>query len=157
MSRKNGDRPGVVIRPLSGHRRGGRRCAAGSGGVAGQRAAGAAEAVVEGNGGGQRREAHGDAHEEVVQGACVVAFEAKDVLGGPEDRFDALADRRQVWAAPALVLAPRAVNRRVEGGEVGLELRSAEVLVADEDQHLAGLALAARDQLQADRLLVDLG
>src|SRR6266536_6483496 len=103
-------------------------CATGSGGVAGQRAAGAAEAVVERDGGGEGGEAHGDAHEEVVQGAGPVAFEAEDVLGGPDDRFDALADRRQVRAAPWLVGAPRAHDLGVEGGEVGLELRSADVL-----------------------------
>ena len=33
---------------------------------------------------------------------------------------------------------------------------AAEVLVADQDQHLSGLAFAARDHLQADVFLVDL-
>src|SRR5512144_1151629 len=97
-------------------------CATDSGRVAGERAAGAAEAVVERDGGGERGEAHGDAHEEVVEGAGAVAFEAEDVLGGPEDRFDALPDRGQGRAGAALVLAARAQDRGVERGEVGLEV-----------------------------------
>ena len=44
----------------------------------------------------------------------------------------------------------------LERCEIGFELAAAEVLVADRDRHLAGLALAARDQLQADLALVDL-
>src|SRR3954465_12449978 len=122
-------------------------CAAGSGGVAGQRAAGAAEAVVECDGGGERGEAAGEADAQLVQDARAVAFEAEEVVGGEEGRFDALADRREVRSVPALVLAARAVDGRVEHGEVGFELAPAEVLVADADQHLADLALAARDQL----------
>src|SRR3954468_24395990 len=131
-------------------------CAAGSGGVAGERAAGAAEAGVERDRRGERGEAAGEPHMQLVQDAGAVAFEAEDVLGGEEDRFDALADRREVRSAALLVLAARAVEVRIEGAQVGLELAPAEVLVADDDQHLAGLALAARDQLQADGLLVDL-
>src|SRR4051794_24937535 len=52
--------------------------------------------------------------------------EAEDVFGGEEDRFDALADRREVRSAPGLVLAARAVNGGVEHLEVGLELAPAE-------------------------------
>src|SRR5919106_5072940 len=117
-------------------------CATGSGRVAGQPAAGAAEAVVECDGGGERGEARGEADAEVVQGAGAVTFEGEDVLGGPEDRFDSLADRRQVRTAAGLVLAPRSQDLGVERGEVGLELCAAEVLVADQDQHLARLAFA---------------
>src|SRR3954447_1737658 len=131
-------------------------CAAGSVGVAGERSAGAAEAVVERDCGGERGEAAGEADAQLVQDAGAVAFEAEDVLGGEEDRFDALADRREVRSAALFVLAARAVNRGVERSEVGFELASAEVLVADDDQHLAGLAFAARDELQADALFVDL-
>src|SRR3982751_1576118 len=131
-------------------------CAAGSVGVAGERSAGAAEAVVERDCGGERGEAAGEADAQLVQDAGAVAFEAEDVLGGEEDRFDALADRGQVRPAAVLVFAAWAVDLRVEGTQVGLELAAAEVLVADDDQDLAGLTLAARDQLQADGLLVDL-
>src|SRR3954447_4023038 len=122
-------------------------CAAGSGGVAGERAAGAAEAVVERDRRGERGEAAGEPHMQLVQDAGAVAFEAEDVLGGEEDRFDALADRREVRSAAFLVFAARAVDLGVERAQVGLELSAAEVLVADDDQHLAGLAFAARDEL----------
>src|SRR3954467_5708117 len=131
-------------------------CATGSGGVAGQRAAGAAESVVEGDGGGQRGEAAGEADAQLVQFAGAVAFEAENVFGGPEDRLDPLADRGQVRPSSRFVFASRAVDRRVQRLQIDLELAAAEVLVTDDDQHLAGLALAARDELQADGLLVDL-
>src|SRR5215212_8564151 len=97
-------------------------CAMRSGGVAGQRAAGSAVAVVEGDGGGQCGEAAGEPDAELVQDAGAVAFEAEDVLGGVEDRFDALADRGQVRSASRFVLAARAMDVRVERSEVGLEL-----------------------------------
>src|SRR4051795_4324344 len=103
-------------------------CAAGSGGVAGQRAAGASEAVGERDGGGHGGEAAGEPHTQLVQDAGAGAFEAEDVLGGEEDRFDALADRREVRSAALLVLAARAVEVRIEGAQVGLELAPAEVL-----------------------------
>src|ERR687892_956565 len=115
-------------------------CATGSVRETGQRATGAAEAVVEGDRGGERGESRGEADAQLVQDAGTVAFDAEDVLGGPEDRFDALADRREVWSAAFLVLAARPVDLGVERGEVGFELAAAEVLVADDDQHLAGLA-----------------
>jgi hypothetical protein len=73
-------------------------CATALGGVAGQRAAGA------------------------PKGAGAVAFEAEDVLGGPEDRLDALADRREVRAAAFLVLAVRAHDLGVKRGEVDFEV-----------------------------------
>src|SRR3954451_6166218 len=80
-------------------------CAAGSVGVAGERSAGAAEAVVERDCGGELGEATGEPDAQLVQDAGAVAFEAEDVLGGEEDRFDALADRREVRSASAFVLA----------------------------------------------------
>src|SRR3954469_3805040 len=113
-------------------------CAAGSVGVAGERSAGAAEAVVECDCGGERGEAAGEADAQLVQDAGAVAFEAEDVLGGEEDRFDALADRREVRSASGLVLAARPVDLCVRRAQVGLELAPAEVLVADDDQHLSG-------------------
>src|SRR5829696_671950 len=128
----------------------------GSGGVWGQRAAWESESVVESDGRGEREEAAGEAGSEAVQGAGAVAFECEDVLGGPVDRLDPLADRRQVQSLARLVLAARAMDAGAHGGEVGLELLAAEVLVADQRQELAGLTGAARDQLQADLLLVDL-
>lgn len=76
--------------------------ATGSGCVAGEAAGGAAELVVERDCGCEGREAGGQAHAEVSQGACSVALESKNVLAGPEDRLDPLADRREVWPATGL-------------------------------------------------------
>ena len=129
--------------------------ATGLGGVAGDGAAGAAESVVERNGGGKRGEACDETDAQVLKGACSVTFEGEDVFAGLEDRFDALADRVEVGASAGFVFASRSGDRGVEVGEFGFEVFAAEVLVADQDQHLAGLAVAARDHLQADEFLVD--
>ena len=79
-----------------------------------------------------------------------------DLRGGPECR----GARRRFCCGRgrggSLVPALRSDDGRVERGELGLELLAAEVLVADQGQELAGLAAAARDQLQADFFLVDL-
>src|SRR3954467_8829458 len=128
--------------------------AMGSRGVLDQRAAGEAEPVVERDCGGEREEPADQAGAQAVQGAGAVALEGEDVLGSPVDRLDALADRGEVQPLAGLVLAARAVDDGVERGEVDLELLAAEVLVADQRQDLPRLALAARDQLKADLLLV---
>src|ERR1035438_3989024 len=124
-------------------------------GVADGGAAGAAESVVECDCGGECGEACDESDAEIFEGAGAVAFEREDVFAGLEDRLDALADRCEVGAAAGLVFAAGADDRRVEVGELGFEVLATEVLVADQDQHLAGLSLAARDHLQADELLVD--
>jgi hypothetical protein len=95
----------------------------GLGDVLSQGAAGEAELVVEGNGGGEREESADQAGSEAVQGACPVAFEGEDVLGGPVDRFDSLADRREVQPCAGLVFAAGAHDGGVKRGEVGFELR----------------------------------
>src|SRR3712207_3441175 len=82
-------------------------CATGSDRVAGERSAGASEAVVECNRGGGRCEARRH------------------------------SDSQLMRSASFLVLAPRAMDRGVERLEVGFELSPPEVLVADDDQHLA--------------------
>ncbi|MDQ2759494.1 MAG: hypothetical protein M3Y17_03395 [Actinomycetota bacterium] len=68
---------------------------------------------MERDGGGEREKAAGHAGSEAVQGASAVAFEGEDVLGGPVDRFDALADRREVQSFAGLVFAPGAHDRRL--------------------------------------------
>src|SRR5271163_2453448 len=115
-----------------------------SGGVWGEGSAGAAEAVVECDGGGECGEAGEQPYAEVGEGAGAVTLEGEDVLAGLEDRLNALADRCEVGAAPWLVFASGAHDLRVELGEVGLEVLAAEVLIADQDEDLPGLALTAR-------------
>jgi len=87
------------------------------GGEVRQSAAGAAELVVERDGGREREEAADDLGAERVEGAGAVAFVGEDVLGRPEDAFDALADRGQMGPASGFVLrrgrmisAPRSVT-----------------------------------------------
>src|SRR4029077_15505600 len=127
-----------------------------SGDVVGEAAGWAAEAVIECDGGGECGEAGEQAHAEVLQGARAVTLEGKDVLAGLEDRLDPLADVREVGAAAALVFAARTHDLGVEVREFGLEVLAAEVLIADQDEDLLGLALTAGDQLQTHELLVDL-
>src|SRR3954453_16908758 len=67
-----------------------------SGGVVDEGAAGAAELGVERDAGGEGEQSLADACSEAVQGAGAVAFEREQVFAGPEDAFDALADRGQV-------------------------------------------------------------
>src|SRR5664279_6537304 len=93
-----------------------------------ERAAGEAELVVEGDGGGEREESAGQAGSEAVQGARAVALEGEDVFGGPVDRLDPLADRREVQSFAGLVFAAGAHDDGVQGSEVGLERLAAEVL-----------------------------
>ena len=71
----------------------------GSGDVVDECAWWAAEAVVEADRGGECEEARSDAGSEAVEGAGAVAFEGEQVFAGLEDRFDPLADRREVRAA----------------------------------------------------------
>src|SRR5580658_9475645 len=107
-------------------------CATGLCGVGHERAAGATELMVEHHGSGERGEPGAQADTEVGEGACTVAFEGEDVLRGPEDRFDSLADWGEMRAAAGFVLASGSHDCRVQVGELGLEVLAAEVLVADQ-------------------------
>src|SRR5579875_686661 len=124
--------------------------------VADQRTAGAAELVVERDGGSPRGEAGTQPHAQVAKGAGAVALKREDVLEGPEDRLDPLADGRELRATPALVLAGRTHDPGIERGHLGLEALAAEALVPDHDQQLPGPAFATGDELQANLALVDL-
>jgi hypothetical protein len=73
--------------------------------------------VVERDCGGEAAEALEDAFPQALEGAGAVAFEGEDVFAGPEDRFDALADRsevrsvtRFVSAAGRMIVASRAAT-----------------------------------------------
>jgi len=52
--------------------------------------------VVEHDRGRERGESRAQPDAKVVEGARAVALEGEDVFAGPEDRFDPLADRREV-------------------------------------------------------------
>src|SRR5262249_22827597 len=88
-----------------------------SGDVVDQGAARTPEPVVERDACGQRQEARSDANAQVVQGAGAVALEGEDVLAGPEDRLDPLADRSEVNSVVGLISASRPHDRGVEVGE----------------------------------------
>src|SRR4029079_7512955 len=120
----------------------------GLGGVVGEGAWGAGESVVEADGGCECEEACVDAGAESVQGAGAVAFEGEQVFAGLEDRFDSLADRREMWVVTGFVFAARPADGRVEllGGV--FELAAGVALVADDGDR--AVSLAALQQLQAD-------
>jgi hypothetical protein len=66
-------------------------------------AGGSCELVVEPYADGEREEFGRDPGAESAQGAGVVAFESELVSEGPEDRPDALADRRKMRATAGFV------------------------------------------------------
>src|SRR3712207_534695 len=111
-----------------------------SGRVGREAAARAAEAVVERDAGGEREGSLAEADAQAVQRAGVVAFEPEHVLARPEDRFDALADWREVRAVAGLVAAGGADDVRVERFDGGGEGTADVALVTD--QQLAAGALA---------------
>src|SRR5215211_1602035 len=99
------------------------------GAVVDQCTAGASELVVEGYRGGRAAEALQDAFSESGEGAGAVAFEGEQVFAGPEDRFDALADRCQVRAGAALVGASGPHDGGVALSDGGGERASGVALV----------------------------
>jgi len=72
--------------------------------------------VVEGDRCGEAAEAGEDSFSESGEGAGAVAFEGEEFFAGPEDRFDPLADRREVWFGATLVSPAWAHDRGVELG-----------------------------------------
>src|ERR1700679_75529 len=101
------------------------------GAVVDECAAGSAELVVEGDRGGEGEEALKDALSEAGEGSGSVALEREDVLAGPEDRLDPLADRGEVWSSAGLVFAARTDDRGVEFAGLGGELFAGVALVGD--------------------------
>ncbi|MFN8187576.1 MAG: hypothetical protein U0R69_10935 [Gaiellales bacterium] len=96
-----------------------------SGDVVDECAAGAAELVVAADAGGEAEEALQDAFFDAGQGAGAVAFEGEQVFAGPEDRFDPLADRGEVWLLAGFVGAAGADDGGVEVLEAWAKSRPA--------------------------------
>src|SRR5438105_4099426 len=120
----------------------------GSGGVVGERAWWSAESVVEGDCCGEGEEAAADAGAEAVEGAGAVAFEGEQVFAGLEDRFDSLADWRQVRPAGLFVSTARPDDRRREGLGGAFEVAAGVALVGDDGE--VAVSFAALEQRQAD-------
>src|SRR5450830_611486 len=118
-----------------------------SGGVVDKRSARTPQPVVEADAGGEAEEARQDALAQPGHGARPVAFQGEQVLAGPEDRLDALADGGQLRAAAGFVLARRPDDRGAQLGHPGRELTPGVALVAE--QGLAARPLAAGEQLEA--------
>jgi len=101
----------------------------------------ASELMVERDRCGVAAEPREDAFTQTGEGTGAVSFEGEELFAGPEDRFDSLADRREVRSVPAFVLAAGPDDRGAELVDCGCELASGVPLVAD--QHLAASAAAA--------------
>src|SRR5450830_304874 len=123
-----------------------------SGAVVDQGTARAPQPVVEADAGREAKEAREDALTQAGHGTGPVALEGEQVLAGPEDRLDALADGGQVRPAAGLVLARRAHHGGAQLGDGSRELTAGVALVADE-QPAAGAA-ATGQQLEADLTLI---
>jgi len=118
-------------------------------GVVGECPAGTSELMVEADAGGQPEQLHANAHEQTPRRAGAVTFDAEQVLAGPDDGLDALADRGQVRPCVGLIGVRRAhksgAQLRHRGGEgaVGVALVGDHRLTASErprqegERHLA--------------------
>src|ERR1700676_1128033 len=126
-----------------------------SGAVVDECAAWPAELVVEGDAGGETEKALKDSLSEPCERSCSVALEGEDVLAGPEDRLDALADRCQVRASAGLVLAAGSYDRGLQLPDVLCELSPGIALVADQRHFTA--AVGAGQQPQGNLALIALG
>jgi len=126
-----------------------------SGDVVDQGAARTPEPVVERDACRKRQEALGDASAQVVKGAGAVALQGEDVLAGPKDRLDPLADRGEVDAVVGLVLSSGPDDRGLEGADRLGEVLARVALVADDD--LPAGPVCPFQQLDPDLALVALG
>src|SRR5579862_2611154 len=127
----------------------------GLGDVVDECAAGAAELVVEDDAGGEGEEALEDAFAQAGEGAGAVAFEGEQVFAGPEDAFDALADRGEVRAVAGFVFASWADDRGVQLADLEREFAAGVAFVAE--QRLAAVASGASEQFETDIALVAFG
>src|SRR5271168_5380749 len=106
------------------------------------------ELVVERDGGGEGAETREDAFSEAGEGAGAVAFEGEEVFAGPEDRLDALADRREMRTLAGFVFAARSDERDVALSDGGGEVSAGVALVTE--QRFAAVKADAIKQLEAD-------
>ena len=123
-----------------------------SGAVVDKGTAGASQPVVEADAGRQAKEACEDALTQPGHGTRSVALQGEQLLAGPEDRLDALADGGQVRPAAGLVLARRAHHGGAQLGDGSRELTAGVALVADEQ--LSAAARTTPQQLEADLTLI---
>lgn len=84
-----------------------------------------------------------------------MALEGEDVLAGPEDALDPLADRREVWPLAGLVFSAGTHDRGLQVAGRFRELFAGVALVGDHG--LSASPLCAGEQLQRDLALVELG
>src|SRR5450830_1500148 len=125
---------------------------AASGAVVDEGPARSPQPVVEADAGRQAKEARQDALAQPRHGARPMTLQGEQVLAGPEDRLDALADGREVRAAARFIFARRTRHGGAHLGDRRRELTAGVALVADE-QPAAGAAEAGQ-QLKADLTLV---
>src|SRR5450830_627152 len=123
-----------------------------SGAVVDQGTARAPQPVVEADAGREAKEAREDALTQAGHGTGPVALEGEQVLAGPEDRLDALADGGEVRAVAWFVLARRAHDEGAHLGDGGRELTPGVALIADEQ--LSAAARTTPQQLKADLTLI---
>jgi len=125
---------------------------AASGAVVDEGTARSPQPVVEADAGRQAEEAREDALAQARHRARSLALEGEQVPAGPEDRLDALADRRKVRAWARFILTRRARHGDAEIGGADSEPAAGVALVADEQ--LTAAAGAALEQLEADLAFV---
>src|SRR5665811_1208285 len=125
---------------------------AASGAVVDEGTARSPQPMVEADAGREAEEAREDAVTQPGHGARPVALQGEQVLAGPEDRLDALADGGEVRAVAWFVLARRAHDEGAHLGDGGRELTPGVALIADEQ--LSAAARTTPQQLEADLTLI---
>ena len=126
-----------------------------SGDIVDQRTAGATQLVIEHDAGRQREKTLEDALPDTGEGTRAVAFEGQDVLAGPKDRLNPLADRGKVHAVSGLVGASGTHDRGIHLTDGVGEIAAGIALIAQEG--LAARSLTTRQQLEAHLALVAVG
>src|SRR5487761_2172243 len=123
-----------------------------SGDIVDQRTAWSAELVIEHDAGGQGEKTLEDALPDTGEGTRAVAFEGQDVLAGPKDRLNPLADRGEVHVGAGLVGASGTHDRGMHLTDSVGEIAAGIALIAQEG--LATRSLTTRQQLEAHLALV---
>jgi hypothetical protein len=123
--------------------------------VINERPAGTAQLVVEADAGRQTQEALQYALPKASQRAGSVTLESKDILAGPEDRFDPLADGCQVRTLPGFIRALGPHHACPQALDPSGELSAHVSLVAQKD--FPARALAATQEFETHLPLVSLG
>lgn len=125
--------------------------------VVDQRPAGAPQLIVEADARSQAQKTLHNALHKTGHTAGAVTFKGEDVLAGPEDGFDSLANGSKVEPRPRLVLAsgPDVSDAKTGGGKG--EVLPGIPLIGKQPEHRSFFSLHARKQFEPHLPFISLG